>query len=384
MSKSNAYSLLRLAHYGADWERLPLLNPRTVRVRATDLDAPGGAAASATLADPRAMVISEQARAGDPEALRELGRDAFFRYPAQLVGYVARALRSHEDAARYGLWVDEREGVGGIVRVELADGSSSFAFTCATCHVGEGSRDASARGLVVGAGNARLDLGRLMLDAYPEASQRLAAWGPGRADVSTSLGDTPVRIPDLRPVRGLTHLQHDATIEQRGLVSLALRIETLLITGHGEAVRPPREIALALATYVSSLADTLPRARTPIGVPSEGPAIFEARCARCHGGPFFTGAPVALEAVGTDPTAGRSSERGTGMYRVPSLRGLDARGPLLHDGSLPNLDALFDPERTSPSYRGGLLGAGAVFGHAFGLDLDPRSRAALLAYVRAL
>ncbi len=55
-----------------------------------------------------------------------------------------------------------------------------------------------------------------------------------------------------------SHLQVDATVSQRDLVSLAIRLETLIIVSNGEALRPPREVALALATYVWSLGDGLP------------------------------------------------------------------------------------------------------------------------------
>ncbi|HEY4102524.1 MAG TPA: hypothetical protein VGM44_01490, partial [Polyangiaceae bacterium] len=78
------------------------------------------------------------------------------------------------------------------------------------------------------------------------------------------------------------------------------------------------------------------------------------------------------------------ADRGTGTYRVPSLRGVSTRGPLLHDGTVPSLDAMFDPGRTSPSFAGALHGASAVPGHLFGLDLPAADRDALLEYLRAL
>ena len=112
-------------------------------------------------------------------------------------------------------------------------------------------------------------------------------------------------------------------------------------------------------------------------------AVFDAKCASCHRPPVFTGAPVLLEAIGTDPSLGRSPDRTTGKYRVPSLRGVGTRGPLLHDGSLSSLDALFDPARTKPNFPGVLHGASPVAGHVYGLDLDAAARADLLVYVRS-
>ncbi len=103
-----------------------------------------------------------------------------------------------------------------------------------------------------------------------------------------------------------------------------------------------------------------------------------------RGAPGFTGAPVALSGIGTDPTLGRSADRGTGTYRVPSLRGVGSRGPLLHDGTLPSLGALFDPARLSPAFVGRLHGTGPVRGHIYGLALSDSDRQALLSYLEHL
>jgi hypothetical protein len=161
-------------------------------------------------------------------------------------------------------------------------------------------------------------------------------------------------------------------------VALAIRIETLIITSHGQTLRPPRIVALALARYLWSLAASLPAPADP------APALFAARCSGCHAGEGLTGAPRSLSEVGTDPTLGLSPERGTGQYRVPSLRGVGARPTLLHDGSLPNLTAMFDPARLASDWTGGARGAGAVPGHTFGLELSVLQRAELLTFLRAL
>jgi hypothetical protein len=384
-SRTNTYATRRLAHYASgdrdDWDRLPEMNLRTRAVLPRDLETEHGSESGFEIGDARAVVITDEARRGDPAALAAIGEDAFFRYPVELAPFAERALRSRADAERYGAWIDERRGVGGIVRVALPDGATTFAFTCSTCHAA-----AAPHGeLVVGAGNARLDLGQLMIDAAADANPALfappaaiARWGPGRADVSSNDGSVPVLFPDLRPVRGLSSLHYEATVEQRSIDSLAIRIETLVITAHGEALRPPREIALGLARFLWSLDRTLPPA------PSHRPRAFEERCARCHSGEFLTGDPVALDDVGTDRTAGESPERGTGAYRVPSLRGVGTRAALLHDGSLSTIDALFDPARTHSDWRGGRVGAGAVPGHDYGFDLDPSDRAEIVAYLRAL
>jgi hypothetical protein len=140
-------------------------------------------------------------------------------------------------------------------------------------------------------------------------------------------------------------------------------------------------VALALAAYLDSLADGLP---APEPSPSRGAGVFDANCARCHAPPGLTGEPVALDVVGTDPTLGRSTERTTGTYRVPSLHGVATRGPLLHDGTVPSVDVLFDPARVQAGFADRLHGKGPVPGHLFGLDLPDSDRLALVTYLKTL
>ena len=300
----------------------------------------------------RALDVSAAAGTRDPEALRALGAAAFFAYPVQLLP--AAVSLAPEDLSRYGLWTDGTHGVGGLVQAAMADGSARLAYTCATCHAMPDARAADGA-LQIGLANAAFDLGAWLADtADAPADDPLRAWGPGRADVATSMGRLPVALPDLRATRFLTHLHWEADVAQLGVASLAIRIETLIITSLGEAVRPPREVALGLALYLWSLADALPR---PADMASTGREVFRARCAGCHAGPGLTGPPVAASAVGTNLGAAVDPERGTGRYRPPSLLGVGARGRLLHDGSVRDLDDLLDPARPAP-------------GHRFGADLD--------------
>jgi hypothetical protein len=373
----NGYSSLRLGHYASgtagDWERLDAWNPRVAVVGVDALDAPP----STPLAEARSLAPPDETTWEPSTSLVALGEDAFFRYPAQVapasLGPPWRAA-----AARYGLWLDETRGVAGLVTVEVPDGTA-LAMTCATCHA-----DVVGGRLVVGLPSARFDLGLLLADAGSADAQvaaNLRAWGPGRVDVTTADASMPERIGDLRPVRFLSHLQYDATVRQLDVVSLAIRVETLIITAHGQAIRPPRIVALALAQYIWSLADTVP---PPSTAASPGRALFEARCAPCHAGTGLTSAPRPLAEVGTDPGLGLSPDRGTGFYRVPSLRGAGARPTLFHDGALPGVAALLDPARLDDGYEGGARVAGPVPGHVFGLDLSASDRAALLDYVTSL
>jgi mono/diheme cytochrome c family protein len=315
VNPDNGYSRLRLSCYATgaagDWDALPAWNPPVAT-----LDSDGNA-----LNDELSLDLSS---ADDPVALRVLGERAFYRYPVQLY--------------------DQPIADAALVQVRLPDGGVSTALTCASCHT------RLVDGVVTaGLANEAIDLG----------------WGPGLVDVAPPPGEPAVAIPDLRAASLEKNWQRDGAVRNDGWIALALRIETLIITSHGQLVRPPREVPLALAAWVESLAP--PWHETD----GRGATLFEARCAGCHAPPDFAGPPVALAVVGTDPAVGLSADRGTGGYRVPSLRGVGRRGRLLHDASVPDVATLLDPTRTAP-------------GHVFGFDLPSEDRAALVAWVETL
>jgi mono/diheme cytochrome c family protein len=381
VSPKDGYATLREAFYATgkagDWDELEEWDPPVRRVAVEELDGRGSrdeqAARSSVLALP------PPPSSEDDPSLLAFGRAAFQSYPVQAAPYLEVAIASRESAARYGLWLDDERGVGGLVRARMADGTEVVSVTCCTCH----ARRVGSR-IVDGLPNANLELGEAILDATRgTVDPAIAAWGAGRIDVSSRSGTEPARIPDLRPVAWLGYLQQDATVRVVDRTSLAIRIETLIITSQNEAVRPPRIVTLALAAYVRSLASELTGSPAD-GELGRGARIFGDRCAGCHRPPALTGPPIALDVIGTDPTLGRSLERGTGRYRVPSLRGVGSRGPLLHDGTVPSVSALFDPARPTEAYTERLHGSGAVPGHLFGLDLDASDRAALVAYVQSL
>jgi mono/diheme cytochrome c family protein len=388
VNPSNGYSQLRLLHYDTgnaeDWSRLPEWNAQVDVVAADELDQPGGVSVGGHVSPAaHGVAISSAALACDLPALVALGEDAFFHYPVQASLVAQTATASRASFARFGFWVDDTYGAGGLVRQATPDGSSVLAYTCSTCHAAS-----RAGALVVGVGNDALDLGALTVaataDPDPAAVANLLAWGPGRLDVTTEDGTEPVRFGDTRPVKWLGYLQADATVKVQDLVTVAIRLETLIVTSYGEQSRPPRAIALGLAAYIDSLGTNLPDRAPSTPAEVHGASIFASSCAGCHAPPALTGAPVALDVVGTNPTDGLSADRGTGTYRVPSLHGVSTRGPLLHDASLPDLDAMFDPVRTLATYTGGRLGPGPVPGHTFGLELDGADRADLLAYLQTL
>ena len=112
----------------------------------------------------------------------------------------------------------------------------------------------------------------------------------------------------------------------------------------------------ALALYLYSLnAHTNPNKSDPFA--ARGRKIFEREgCGQCHTPSAYTNNMLTLAAgftppadhfgkyeilkmsVGTNPNLALTTRRGTGYYKVPSLRGLWYRGPLEHSGSVATLE----------------------------------------------
>lgn len=92
--------------------------------------------------------------------------------------------------------------------------------------------------------------------------------------------------------------------------------------------------------------------------------------------------------VGTDPELAMKTRRGTGYYRVPSLKGVWYRGRFEHSGSVATLEDWFDEKRLStnnvPTGYRGMTPKRAVPGHEFGLRLKPQDKAALIAFLKTL
>ncbi len=299
VSTANAYAFERRRSYAlADgWDRLPL-EPLAPADLWPDSQAPP-----------------------DLSALLDLGRRAFFDYPARVGKEFA-------------------PGIGqGIPYAKMAaDGSGRAVITCATCHV-------SPAGVVL-APNTALDIGALYVEAFEAAPgsnayDQLLSWGPGRMDVTADTADDPVRFADLRPVAHQRLLQSAGAIRQRTPVDLAIRLETLLIGSSGRRTRPPRATMAALAWWLHSASAPAP---TP---PPAPPPSFAERCARCHdpAAGYASADPIPSDDVGTDPAAAWSPGRGTGGYKAPSLVAVGDRSPLLHDASIPDLATLLDPAR---------------------------------------
>jgi hypothetical protein len=164
--------------------------------------------------------------------------------------------------------------------------------------------------------------------------------------------------------------------------------------------------AYALARYLYSLEPLPSPHRYDARTMDMGERVFvEQGCVTCHTPPDYTNNeltpadgfeppedhydryPIFDVSVGTDPGLTLYTRRGTGYYVIPSLRGLWYRDKLFHDGSL-SLEQVFDPARLRDDFEPygfhGTEPTRAVPGHEFGLDLPPREKAALIAYLRTL
>lgn len=255
-----------------------------------------------------------------------------------------------------------------------------------------------------------------MLAAYEALSGSVAA-RPG-----TSLFFPP-KIPDLIGVKDRKYLGATGLYRNLGTADLMryAALESLPddYSQYGE-FRPAGKLPdpnrlerlsdeqlYALALYLYSLKPPAnPNKLTTLA--KRGQKIFEREgCPACHSGPQYTNgklnpvegfhAPedsktrydVMDVSVGTDRSLALETRKGTGYYRVPSLKGVWYREPLEHNGSVATLEDWFDPVRMRDNYvptgfKGYGLDTRSIRGHAFALQLSFEERRALTAYLRTL
>ncbi len=170
--------------------------------------------------------------------------------------------------------------------------------------------------------------------------------------------------------------------------------------------RTPDALLYALALFVESLRPP-PNPNHPSAASERGQKIFQQQgCMNCHTPPLYTNNRLTLAlgyrppepvmrltgamniSVGTDPNLALETRKGTGFYRIPSLRMVWMEAALLHDGSIGSLEEMFNPARLKPDFRSSnwapITKPHAVEGHPFGLKLAPADRADLIAFLRTL
>ena len=238
----------------------------------------------------------------------------------------------------------------------------------------------------------------------------------------------PVQVPDLIGVRDRRYLDRSGLQQHRSIVDL-MRYAALNQGGDDLAqfadflpmslffdgklpdpntqIRYSDEQLYALALYVYSLKPPA-NPNSFDALAAFGQKIFKREgCSGCHTPPLYTNNKLTLAegfkippedrqrydilpiSVGTDPNLTMKTRRGTGYYKVPSLKGVWYRGPFEHNGSVATLEDWFDPRRLGKDYEPtGFKGYGvtkrAINGHEFGLNLSEKDRRALLAFLRTL
>ncbi len=367
----NMYSRIRLAAYGLGdrgWDLLPVWNPRSLPVDAAQTPALGRGDIPAIPTD-RPPLWNGVTPTTMPEWIA-LGRRVFFEYPMRAEIFMEYALTEPELAAQVGVQRTKTGDVPGLVVFANVDGETRVGITCAICHSNVKNGDVTP-----GQARRSFDYGKLRvtydrvhgtLRSEDEAT-RMMSWGPGRADVTEDDDEDPVAIPDLWGLRDQRWLTQAGTIRHDSPLALAIRQETQLTDSNHALVRPPRELAWALAMYIYSLK---PPARESAPQP-EGAALFTEHCAKCHSNAAYGGNAIAATSIGTDPALATGKGRGTGKYRVPGLLDVGNGAPYLHHGAVASLDELLSPERTVP-------------GHRAGTKLSATDRAKLIAFLETL
>jgi hypothetical protein len=218
---------------------------------------------------------------------------------------------------------------------------------------------------------------------------------------------SPTQIPSLIGTGDLRHLDHTGVVVQRSMQDL-MRYVALVQGANSldhfgdfklfEALPDPARLdrysdeqLLALARFLYSLKQP-PNPNKMDAAARRGRQVFaEEGCDGCHTPPLYTsnkltpveGFTVPPEhlrrfgiidrVVGTDPDLALRTRKGTGYYKVPSLKGVWYRGPLQHQGAVRTLEEWLDPARLT-----------RVPGHPFGLKLSLEDRRALIAFLRTL
>jgi hypothetical protein len=168
------------------------------------------------------------------------------------------------------------------------------------------------------------------------------------------------------------------------------------------------EVLYAIGVYLLSLEPPRNPSPPPADLVARGQAIFRReKCESCHPPPDYTTGRLTLAqgydpprdhpfwndihrvSIGTDPGLALETRKGTGFYKIPSLRGLWYRPRLLHDASIVSLEELFDEARLSAEYeRKGWSPPGVTRGPIPGLEfltkLPAEDKTALIAFLRSL
>jgi hypothetical protein len=241
----------------------------------------------------------------------------------------------------------------------------------------------------------------------------------------------PVQVPDLIGVKDRAYLDRTGLQQHRSVVDLMryaalnqgadsmANFDGFIPLGGPQFDKLPDPVSpivggrysdeqlYALALYVYSLTPPQNPNRFD-AIAAHGQKIFEREgCAVCHTPPLytnnkltpaegFTPPPGAMGkyailpfSIGTDPGLTTKTRRGTGYYKVPSLKGVWYRSMFGHSGWCATLEDWFDPRRVHDDYipTGFKPNGNAPYpvkGHPFGLTLSEEDRKALIAFLKTL
>ena len=215
------------------------------------------------------------------------------------------------------------------------------------------------------------------------------------------------QIPDLIGVGERRFLDHTGLVQQRSIADL-MRYVAIVQGANAfdrfgdfhlvDPVPDPTKMERYRDEQLSALGRYLYSLKPPANPhrrnrqTTRGQRVFSREgCNACHTAPLYTSnalTPVAgfdipaehlsrytiiNRSVGTDPELAMRTRKGTGYYKVPSLKGVWYRGPFQHAGAVKSLDEWFDPARLA-----------RVPGHPFGLELKLEDRLALIAFLKTL
>jgi hypothetical protein len=231
------------------------------------------------------------------------------------------------------------------------------------------------------------------------------------------------KIPDLIGIKDRRYLDHTGTHLNRGPADIA-RYAAYVAYADDGAIGPYKflsdeqrrlkyrysdEALFALGMYIYSLAPPANPNKVN-ALTRRGEQVFRQQgCAMCHTPPLYTNnmlipvdgfeppSDAATQRlhilsgvrVGTETGLALRTRKGTGYYKVPSLRGLWYRGLIEHSGSIASLEDWFNPERLRDNFepsgwKGPNVVRRAVKGHEFGLSLSASDKRALIAFLRTL
>jgi mono/diheme cytochrome c family protein len=217
----------------------------------------------------------------------------------------------------------------------------------------------------------------------------------------------PAQIPDLIGIRDRRFLDHTGLVQQRSIADLMRYVAIVqganafdrfgdfrLVDPVPDPTKMDRysdEQLYALGRYLYSI-EPPPNPNRVTAAAERGRHLFAREgCNACHTAPLYTSNrltpasgfsvpaghltryAIINRSVGTDPALAMQTRKGTGYYKVPSLKGAWYRGPFQHAGAVQTLDEWFDPARLE-----------RVPGHPFGLTLTPADRRALVAFIKTL